>query len=176
MPAEPAISRIHGFPPVWRADAQTLVLGSMPGVASLHAQRYYAHPRNQFWPLLGGLLGFDPTQDYATRLRSLLDAGIALWDVLGSCERPGSLDSAIHPNSVRVNDLPGLAAGLPGLRRILFNGRTAHALFKRHVPWSRSDVRLLPLPSTSPAHAGLSLEAKRVAWGAALRAPEPPAG
>lgn len=163
-------ARAQSFPPVWRADARVLILGSMPGVASLAAGRYYAHPRNQFWPLLGTVLGFDASLDYADRLRRLQDAGIALWDVLLHCERPGSLDSAIRAAGRVPNDLAALLVRMPALRLVLFNGQAAAKLFHRHVPLATgSPLRVERLPSTSPAHAGVSFDAKLALWRTALR-------
>ena len=164
--------RVHGFPPIWRADARVLVLGSMPGQASLAAGRYYAHPRNQFWPLLAALLDTAPTGDHALRLQQLMDGGIALWDVLASCERTGSLDSAIRNDSLIINDIPALLQQLPLIGRIACNGHAAFDLLKRHValPVDRQ-IDVLRLPSTSPANAGLSFSAKCAAWQKALRAP-----
>ena len=118
--------RIRCFPPVADPDtARVLILGSMPGVASLTAQRYYAHPRNQFWPIMGALFGAGPDLPYAERLRALTRAGIALWDVLESCERAGSLDAAIDVRSAQANDFAAFFDAHPGIVRIAFNGGTA---------------------------------------------------
>jgi hypoxanthine-DNA glycosylase len=158
--------RVHSFPPLVGLQPRVLILGSMPGIASLNARRYYAHPRNQFWPILGDLLGFDPTADYAERVRSLQDAGIAVWDVLAECARDGSLDSAIDTTSEQPNDIPGLLATYPGIRRIVLNGGKAATSLTRHFP--SLPVDCITLPSTSPAHASMSLPQKRAAWQAAL--------
>ncbi|MBP7623629.1 MAG: DNA-deoxyinosine glycosylase, partial [Xanthomonadales bacterium] len=104
---------VRSFPPLIAAHARVLILGSMPGIASLQALRYYAHPRNQFWPILGELLGFDASADYALRVQALHKAGIAVWDVLAECEREGSLDTSIRRDSEQANDLPGLLAKHP---------------------------------------------------------------
>ncbi|WP_432697824.1 DNA-deoxyinosine glycosylase [Marinobacterium sp. YM272] len=157
------------FPPSWRADARVLILGSMPGVASLEAQRYYAHPRNAFWPILGELCGFSPQLPYEERLERLKEAGIALWDVIGRCYRPGSLDSSIAAESVQPNDLPGLLAQLPQLQLVVCNGGTAYRLFRRHfgsllAAEHPNGPALLQLPSTSPAHAAMNFAAKREQW------------
>lgn len=163
--------RVLGFPPVDAPDARVLILGSMPGVASLQLQQYYGHPRNAFWPIVGAIAGFDPALPYAERMAALRRAGVALWDVLAACHRPGSLDAAIDPASVVPNDIGAWLGRHPGVGRILFNGATAQQMFHRHVlpglPSGRCP-ELRRLPSTSPAHAGLSLVEKRAAWAAGL--------
>lgn len=167
------MSRLQAFPPVAPAAAHTLILGSMPGAASLAAGEYYAHPRNLFWPLVGGLLGFNAGAPYAERLAALAGRGYLLWDVLKACRRRGSLDSAIEADSIEINDFATLLAQHPQLDRVFFNGHLAATLFRRHVSpvlGSRAARLVLTrLPSTSPAHAGLSAEAKRAAWAAILR-------
>jgi hypoxanthine-DNA glycosylase len=163
------MSRVSSFTPVAGADATILILGSMPGAASLAAQRYYAHPANAFWPILGAVLGFDPHSEYPLRLAALRDHGIALWDVLQHCEREGSLDSAIRPGSERANDFARFFVAHRDIRRVLFNGAKAEQSFRRHVAaalWQ--NLELVRLPSTSPAHAGLDRGEKLAAWRAAL--------
>lgn len=159
--------RLKGFPPIAGRDARVLVLGSMPGVASLAAREYYAHPRNAFWPIAGELLGFDARAPYARRKRALVAAGVALWDVVGSCRRKGSLDAAIDERSIRVNDFAGFLARHPRITRVCFNGRKAADAWRRHVsarlPAGRKLDRRL-LPSTSPAHAGMSYRRKLASW------------
>jgi hypoxanthine-DNA glycosylase len=140
----------------------------MPGVASLAAGQYYAHPQNRFWSIMGRLLGFDPSvTPYLQRTRCLTEAGIALWDVLQSCERPGSLDSAICRETQVVNDFPAFLAAHPQIRQIVFNGAHAEQTFRRHVrPLLPETVALdyTRLPSTSPAHASLSFDDKLARW------------
>jgi hypoxanthine-DNA glycosylase len=153
---------------VFHADARVLVLGSMPGAASLAAAEYYAHPRNAFWPIMGALFGAGPDLPYAERLQRLNAAGVALWDVIGACERTGSLDSAIAPESIVANDFAALFEACPRIGHVFFNGAAAEAAFRRHV---RGRVALPPLhfnrlPSTSPAHAARDFEAKLAAWQA----------
>jgi len=157
-----------GLPPLMPPSARALVLGSMPGEASLAARQYYAHPRNAFWPIMARWIGFDAAAPYAERMAALSAAGIALWDVLAACEREGSLDTAIAPASMRINDFAALFATCPGVRRVGFNGALAERLFRRAVlpTIERPVLALLRLPSTSPAHAGRSLAAKIEAWGA----------
>jgi len=151
-----------------------LILGSMPGKASLTAQQYYAHPRNAFWRIMGDLVGAGPALSYAERLQKLGEAGVALWDVIAACERPGSLDADIVNESVRGNDFAGFFAVHRSITRVFFNGATAELYFRRHVlpglaGWSLPTRRL---PSTSPAHATLSYEAKLAAWSVIVSGPD----
>jgi TDG/mug DNA glycosylase family protein len=164
-------ARIHGFAPVAAPGARILVLGTMPGVASLDAAQYYAHPRNTFWPIMGELAAAHPDLPYAQRLAALKRAGIALWDVLAACERPGSLDASIVAHSVVPNDIGALLARHLGIALIAFNGAPAEALFRRHIMLPErlaARVRLQRLPSTSPANASWSPARKLAAWRAAL--------
>ena len=158
--------RVRSFPPLLGTDARLLILGSMPGIASLQANRYYAHPRNQFWPILGELLGFDANDAYAQRVEALHAAGIAVWDVLAECEREGSLDTAIDRRSEFPNDIPGLLAAQTSIRRVLLNGQKAATSLQRHFPTLRIDR--VTLPSTSPANASIDRTRKLAAWQAAL--------
>jgi hypoxanthine-DNA glycosylase len=152
----------HCFPPVTRQDTRLLVLGSLPGRASLAAGRYYAHPRNLFWRLIGAAIGreLEPL-DYEARLAALLDAGVGLWDTVASAERPGSLDADIRLHA--ASDLAGLAASLPELRAIAFNGATAARIGRRELGAAPAPA-LIDLPSSSPAYASLSYQRKRAAW------------
>ncbi|CUA97326.1 DNA-deoxyinosine glycosylase [Thiomonas bhubaneswarensis] len=151
---------LRGLAPVIRADCRLLVLGSFPSVASLRAQQYYAHPRNQFWPIVGDLLGLDlPSLPYAERVEAVLQRGLGIWDVYAHCRREGSLDSAITDEL--PNDLAGLVAGLAMLRLIAHNGGES----ARAMRLTRSlGPQVCRLPSTSPANASWSLERKRAAW------------
>lgn len=157
-----------GFPPVARADARILILGSLPGGRSIAEQQYYAHPRNAFWPIMREIFGVDG--DYATRCRQLTEQRIALWDVLASSVRPGSLDADIRDDSARVNDFDMFFQRHPHIECIAFNGRKAAQLYAKFVTASalREDVRQLDLPSTSPAYAAMPLSGKLAAWRAAL--------
>lgn len=156
--------RLCGLPPVIAAGARVLILGSFPSAASLAAQQYYAHPRNQFWRILGDVLDQPlPLLDYPTRIALVEAAGIAIWDVFAACERDGSLDAAIR--HALPNDLAILKRSAPALRRVCFNGRMA-ARRVREVEALGYETRVLP--STSPAHAGLSYAAKLQCWGDAL--------
>jgi hypoxanthine-DNA glycosylase len=162
--------RIHSFPPIAHRSARLLILGSMPGVESLRAGQYYAHPRNALWRILGDLLGAGPEHSYARRCERLQSCGVALWDVLASCSRQGSLDTAI--TDARANDFVAFFADHPHIRHIAFNGATAETSFRRLV-MPTLDARLIHyqrLPSTSPAHAALSYAAKREIWALAFNA------
>ncbi|WP_295171784.1 DNA-deoxyinosine glycosylase [uncultured Brevundimonas sp.] len=150
-----------GFAPVVDAETRLLILGSLPGDASLKAAQYYAHPRNAFWPLIGGVLGEDlAAQPYEQRLDRLTARGVGLWDVIASAERSGSLDAAIR--SPEAADLRGLIGGLPRLRAVAFNGKLAAKLGRRIIG-DVAGVRLIDLPSSSPAHA-IPLAGKANVW------------
>ncbi|MEK9804096.1 MAG: DNA-deoxyinosine glycosylase [Curvibacter sp.] len=159
-------ARLQGLPPVLGKGTRLLVLGSFPGVASLQAQQYYGHPQNQFWRILQALWPDDPLPSrahYADRCAWVLDHGLGIWDVYASCEREGSLDSAIR-NPV-VNDFAALRARCPHLRLIAHNGGESF----RHAKSVRAalDVEHFPLvqlPSTSPANASWRFERKLAAW------------
>jgi TDG/mug DNA glycosylase family protein len=160
---------LTGLPPVVDAGTRVLVLGSMPGEASLELQRYYAHPRNTFWRIMSDLIGSDTDADYADRLHGLLSAGIGLWDVLHICDRPGSLDSAIARDSMEVNDFEALFRAHPGITRVFFNGAKAEQVFRRLVtPELSVAVVCTRLPSTSPAHVALPYSAKLASWRAVV--------
>ena len=161
----------RSFPPVIDGDTEILVLGSMPGRESLRRQEYYGFPRNLFWSITGELFDFDPALPYRARLRALLAHGVGLWDVLAACERPAtSLDAAI--SAPRPNDISGLLARCPRVKRICCNGSAAAGYLKRFFPDLAVEVRRLP--STSPAAAMFGREEKLRAWRAALLPPPPP--
>lgn len=173
-PAAPAagLPRLQGLAPVVGPGAKLLVLGSFPGVASLQAQQYYAHPRNQFWPLLQALWPQHPQPlDYPGRCAWLLDRGLGLWDVYAACLREGSLDTAIR--EAQLNDFAALRAHCPGLQAVVHNGGESfrHARAVQQA-LGREDglLPVLKLPSTSPANASWSFERKRAAWAQALAA------
>jgi hypoxanthine-DNA glycosylase len=134
------------------------------------AGQYYAMPRNAFWSVMAQLCGAGPELDYSARLDRLMAAGIALWDVLHAAERPGSLDAAIVTASEQANDIAGLVRQHRSIRVIAFNGKTAAALFRRHVAATlpRDDLDFISLPSTSPAHAAMDRETKIRHWHRAL--------
>jgi hypoxanthine-DNA glycosylase len=135
---------------------------------SLACRRYYAHPRNGFWPIIGNLLGFDPHERYQQRLEKLNKNRIALWDVLSNCRRKGSLDTSIERESMLVNDFERFFGAHPSIRYVMFNGQRAEIEFKRHVMSIESirsrNLELHRLPSTSPAMATLTLDQKIAAW------------
>ncbi len=165
--------RNTGFPPIVGGQPKVLILGSMPGTASLQAQQYYAHPRNVFWRIICHLLNgakseINASSDYAARRELLLSHGVALWDVMYSCERRGSLDANITEQSIQANDFKAFYSAHPSLRAVFFNGTKAQQSYQRYVyPRLNSAPAALPthrLPSTSPAHAALSFEQKLVEW------------
>lgn len=159
-------SLLSGLAPVIDAHIRILVLGSFPGAASLRAGQYYAHPRNQFWPLMSSLVGEDLTAlPYEERLPRLLAHRIGLWDVLGSCEREGSLDSAIRKPA--ANDFNRLKLLCPALEVVGFNGQTSG---KFAPQFARNGYRTVVLPSSSPAYMAMPLELKRQRWLALLDA------
>ena len=165
--------RLVGLAPVVAPHTRVLVLGSFPGAASLRLQQYYAHPHNHFWRILQALWPAQPlpgADQYAARCDWLLARGLGLWDLYAACEREGSLDSAIAPESVVVNGIDALLRRHPGLRVVALNGGTAARLFQRHVAPRLDEraatLRVLALPSTSPAHAARSLAQKLAAWRA----------
>jgi TDG/mug DNA glycosylase family protein len=158
---------VAGLPLIAAPDARVLVLGSAPSALSLQKQEYYGNPQNAFWPLMAELLGRPAGEDYATRTRMLLVARIALWDVLASAERPGSLDASIVAKTAVVNDFEAFFAGHPKVRAVFFNGRTARAFWDREVEGRQAlpaGLALTTLPSTSPAHAALTRVEKTTTW------------
>ena len=152
--------RLQGLAAVVGPGTRLLLLGSFPSVASLAAQQYYAHPRNQFWPLLSVLWGLDlRALPYPQRLDQVRRHGLGLWDIYARCHRPGSLDSAI--SEAELNPLAELAASLPALVAIVHNGAES----ARAAKITRGlGLPVYRLPSTSPAHASWSFERKRAAW------------
>jgi len=166
--AEPGdtLPNLSGLAPVIGPGARLLVLGSFPGVASLQAQQYYAHPRNQFWPILSALWGLQGEQvlqalPYPERLPVALAHGLAIWDVYAHCQRQGSLDSAIE--NAQLNDLAALVRQTPTLRGIAHNGGESARHMKLTQPLG---LPVFKLPSTSPANASWSFERKLAAWRA----------
>jgi|AACY02.2.fsa_nt_gi G:T/U mismatch-specific DNA glycosylase len=171
--ADPVLPIRRAFPPVLGAAPRLLILGSMPSEASLARGQYYGHARNAFWPIMLRLLGLPADLGYGARTQALREHGIALWDVIAACARPGSLDADIRPQTVQVNDFAALLAAQPSIACIAFNGATAEREFRRRVLPSltnaQADIERLRLPSTSPAHAGMRFEAKLAAWRVLLQ-------
>lgn len=155
------MARKRGLDPVVAPDTRLLILGSLPGDASLKAGQYYGHPQNGFWKLLGGVIGVDLSPlPYPDRLEALKTAGVGLWDVIASAERPGSLDAAIR--DVESADVNRLICGLVTLKAIAFNGATA-ARIGRRILSCPARIELIDLPSSSPAHTR-PLAHKAEAW------------
>jgi hypoxanthine-DNA glycosylase len=155
--------RKASFPPVVAPDTRVLILGSLPGERSLAEQRYYAHPRNLFWRLVGGAIGRDlEALPYEARLDALLAAGVGLWDTVASAVRPGSLDAAIR--RVEHNPLAEFVATLPELRAVAFNGAASAKVGLAAL--AGAGIPLLPLPSSSPANASVPFAEKRRLWSA----------
>ncbi len=168
-------ARLRGLPPLLAPHTRVLVLGSFPGVRSLQTQRYYAHPQDQFWPLMQAIWPQAPWPadgDYAASCAALLAQGVGVWDVYAECLREGSLDSAIR--EARLNDFAGLLAHCPQLSGIAHNGgesfRHARAVARALGDAGGADrVRLHRLPSTSPANASWSFARKCAAWTEVMR-------
>ena len=153
--------KLQSFGPIADKHSRVLVLGTMPGAMSLAKRQYYGHPRNAFWPIMARLCDRELPEDYALRKAMLLDAGIALWDVCGECEREGSLDSNIcHEKPNRINEL---LRSYPSIRAIAFNGQGAARLYRKHFGPLASEYGPLILPSTSPAHA-VAFDKKLDGW------------
>ena len=153
-----------GFSPILAQHPKVLILGTMPSVVSLDKAFYYAHPRNAFWPIIESFMGHAlPTiQD---KKRACHQLNISLWDVLQTCQRQGSLDSAIQ--TPVANNFAALLEQTPQLKTIAFNGKAAEKLFKKEVLSQQSlpcDLNFISLPSTSPAYAAITLEEKRLLW------------
>ena len=165
--------QVQSFPPIANARARVLILGSMPGKKSLAERQYYAHAQNLFWRILEKITGAAPSLPYATRVRALKSSGIALWDVLESCAREGSLDSAIDDATLRANDFISFYRAHPRIAQVFFNGAKAEACYRRQVlpllagePWTPDYRRL---PSTSPANASMSRAYRHGVWTQALK-------
>lgn len=158
---------VRSFAPIVAPDARILILGSMPGIASLEAGQYYAHPRNAFWTIMGALFSAGPDLPYTTRVARLQARGVAVWDVLKLCVRKGSLDSRIRDEV--PNDFAAFFAEHYAIDRVLFNGVKSATSFRRHVAHLRPhSAQMVTVPSTSPAHATRNFEQKLDLWRAAL--------
>ncbi len=157
-----ALSRKSAFAPVAGPGTMVLLLGSLPGEASLVAQRYYAHPQNQFWRLIGAVIGREDLagMNYDARLAALDSAGIGLWDTIATAKRSGSLDAAIREAEPAA--LRDLVVTLPALHAIGFNGAISARIGRKQL--GATTLTLVDLPSSSPAHASMTLAAKRECW------------
>lgn len=155
------MERISSFSPIIDQSSQILILGSVPGVKSLEMQQYYAHPQNKFWKILFEIFEEDFTADYPERIRFLKRNHIALWDVIDSCERKGSLDSDIK--NEEANKIAELLSEHPNIKAIFCNGQKSYKNLQRilgkdfHLP-------VFVMPSTSPANAGIPFEEKKRQW------------
>jgi TDG/mug DNA glycosylase family protein len=158
----------HCFAPLSALTARLLILGSYPGVRSLEQAQYYAHPRNVFWDILSEIVGFERSLEYQERAAALQQSGIALWDVLYSCKRIGSLDSSIQPASIVINDFETFFQGHPLIDVVVFNGAKAEQEFRKRVLPATAGLiaskQLLRLPSTSPAMASMTYAKKLESW------------
>ena len=157
-----------GFAPVAGPATRMLVLGSLPGTRSLQDEQYYAHPQNAFWPIMEQVFGI--RGGYQDRCAQLVAHGVALWDVLASAARPGSLDANIRLSTASPNGIAAFVKQHAEIRRVVFNGKKAEQLFYRHIDTDglNSSIELRGLPSTSPAHAALSFPEKLAVWREAL--------
>ena len=161
-----------GFPPLIGTNARVLVLGTLPSLKSLELNQYYGHPQNAFWRIMGVLFGAGRDLPYIDRVRALTDHGIAVWDVLASSVRPGSMDAAIERATSVPNNFARLYNEQPGISRVCFNGKSAADLYRRLVAPTLENTsntrQYQTLPSTSPAYASMSFEEKLDRWRTAI--------
>jgi hypoxanthine-DNA glycosylase len=159
---------VRCFNPIASIEAKVLVLGSAPGVRSLKESEYYAHPQNSFWYIMGCLFNFSSDSNYSERCRNLMLNKVALWDVLKSCEREGSLDASINSRSIIANDFDGFLRSYSDITSIFFNGTKAETVFRKYVSVSTQqrfpEGALQRLPSTSPAYAAMDRNSKLQKW------------
>ncbi len=159
---------LTGFEPIENIDAKILILGSMPSETSLRKQQYYAHQRNAFWPIILSIYAENPEMDYSRRKKLLIQKHIAVWDVLKSCHRSGSLDSAIQMDTIITNDFNNFFSTHRQIQKVCFNGAKAETIFSKTViatiKEQFSHLNYVRLPSTSPAHASITLQDKIKIW------------
>lgn len=164
---------VTGFAPIAAADARVLILGSLPSVLSVRKQEYYGNPQNAFWRVMGELLDAGPDKPYADRAETLKRKGVAVWDVLRSASRHGSMDTAIQTDTAMANDFQGFYDAHPKLDLVCFNGKKAAQLYERLVvPQGIStigNIEMETMPSTSPALASMSFEEKVRHWSVIRR-------
>jgi double-stranded uracil-DNA glycosylase len=162
------MNKIISFSPITSNTAKVLILGSIPGQISLEKHQYYGHPRNSFWYIMEQLFGIDSTLDYDKRVILLQKTGISVWDVLQTCVRQGSLDSAIQESTIIANDFQSFYANHPNIKSVFFNGAKAEQVYKKQVMPSLSqtfkNLEYFRLPSTSPALASLNRDEKLLKW------------
>ena len=155
------MQKISSFPPIIKKDSKILILGSIPGVKSLEMQQYYAHPQNKFWKIICEIFNEDFTTDYAERIKILEKHHIALWDVIDTCERKGSLDSEIR--NEEANKIEELLQNFPNIKAIFCNGQKSYKNLQK-ILGKKFRMPIIVLPSTSPANAGLSYFDKLKSW------------
>ena len=166
------MTQIHSFQPISDTQATKLILGSIPGKASLDANQYYAHPRNCFWRIIESILNIPVQLPYQDRCAELSRCGIALWDVLKACTRSSSLDSDIVEASIIPNDIGHFLVAHPNITAIYFNGVKAEKTYIKHIapnlPSRIANIRCTRLPSTSPANASINFDTKLAQWRAII--------
>lgn len=165
------MQNISGFKPIADQHAKILILGSMPSEESIRKQQYYGHARNAFWHIMLSILHDGTTyekSEYSQRKNCLIANNIAVWDVLQSCYRTGSLDSAIKMDSIKTNDFLQFFKQHPSIRKVCFNGTKAENIFLKYVmPNIKAQfdhISYVKLPSTSPAYAAMTLQKKMSFW------------
>ncbi|MGI6160777.1 MAG: DNA-deoxyinosine glycosylase [Christensenellales bacterium] len=156
------MDEIFSFDPVINSDTRLLILGSMPGAASLRKRQYYGHERNYFWPIMSSVIGKPLDGEYKTRLNTLLESRVGLWDVIDSCVRPGSLDKDII--NEKPNDIPALLDAYPGIRLLAFNGAKAAAVYKKYFAGLTKPTLTLPSTSPIPTKTMRSMEDRLKVW------------
>ncbi len=170
------MSTIESFPPIARKNAKVLILGSMPSETSLLKQEYYGHPRNTFWPIMGCLFFALSELPYQKREIILMRSKIAVWDVLKTCRRPGSMDSDIDMGSIETNNFNNFFVKYPLIRNVFFNGGKAESVYRKFIKPGLSKqfnyLQYQRLPSTSPAYASMSFQQKLSAWQVVKQARE----
>ena len=160
----------YSFPPLLSGRPHTLILGTMPGEKSIEAGQYYAHPQNQFWRLIGDVCGMPPALSYDERALFLTRNGIAVWDVVHSCRRAGSMDADIKEEI--VNDFQSFFLEYPSIRRVVFDSLKAEQLYNRHVlPKLANALEYARIPSPSPAYAKMRYAEKLAVWRQILKNP-----
>ena len=155
------MQKISSFPPIIKKDSKILILGSIPGVKSLEMQQYYAHPQNKFWKIICEIFNEEFTTNYQQRIEILEKHHIALWDVIDTCERKGSLDSEIR--NEEANKIEELLQNFPNIKAIFCNGQKSYKNLQK-ILGKKFRMPIIVLPSTSPAYAGLKYEEKLLSW------------